>query len=805
MRTLDVELQNALGNNSPAYYKRVYLYRRTWTGTAYVDDTVIDISDYVLEISPIKWKLDKEGYGEWTLDNATLTLSNGKNEFKQGNTDGFFGANKIFFKSKIVIKAGVKFDDGTESIDYVFTGFVSEEPDYQTSDRKVSVAISGHMALFSEISAEAVSTASLNWLAGSDSGTVFTTTDFGVSEDITVKKGTTTAGPSAATELLPDKDYSVSQTNDIALGAKVTLVQALLSGQSLWVSYKYWYQNKTIEWVVGQVCAAAGITSISISPATFSNDVRNVFSAVDKTDFDLGTYVNTECYNDDVRVADPGYYTPFNTWAITENPHNATLTQADGSAGLDLGVGGSNGWHTIRNDQTNANGVWIFRGYDFTFKYLHFISDTGDRTTTSGYALEYTGVAHYPFKLWRYDAGAATLLWTCPKVSFTYPIFKVRISRDTNNTFRIYLNEYNSPADSWGIYGTIADATHTTSTYVIATMNYTGGLSPGAALIKIEGWTATYEAYYLSPVIDGTASLTYWGKLTMSQYIPSDETYKTEVREGDDGTTWGAWQEVGSSGDMGVTKRYAQLKWSSIYCYGGTLGEWEVDYYSSQITIPLVDMSGLTCMDALEQLAGMCCYEMGFDSNDIFFFRPRTNTLSAVAVLNKNNIAEVSNVTDGVDRVYNSVKVSFGGYEKICDSVSEAETPPTSVDKYGTKELEISSSNFLPAANVDLAYAIAPTVYDYTAEPRRRAAVVAKYNMTLELGDKVSVKFEEPDVWRAWLWGDPDIIYGMSDVVYYDEDYAYGKLSLFGLDMRIEGVEFDLEAWTTTYDLVEVL
>ncbi|NLO90836.1 MAG: hypothetical protein GX410_02420, partial [Elusimicrobia bacterium] len=93
MRTLSSALSNGLQSAAPRYFKRAELFPRVWNGTAYEYGPAADITDCLLSVTPIKWKLDGEGYGVWNYSNCTLTLRNDRGQFREGNAAGVFGAS----------------------------------------------------------------------------------------------------------------------------------------------------------------------------------------------------------------------------------------------------------------------------------------------------------------------------------------------------------------------------------------------------------------------------------------------------------------------------------------------------------------------------------------------------------------------------------------------------------------------------------------------------------------------------------------------------------------------------------------
>ena len=836
MRTLTADAIKILNSRNPAYFKRIFLAVRKWSGTAYTYDTEIDITDDVVEISALKWKLDSDGYNEWTFSNVSLELKNNKNQYKAGNTLGYFGTDKVIFKSKIRIKAGVLLPDDSEDLTYLFTGFIKTEPTYNTDDKTVTISLSSHLSLFQDANAENISTTVTDELLGSDSGTEFTTANNGVGIISELKKGTTAGGAAAATILNPSTDYTTSDLSKKDIPAKITLKNALIAGQSLWVTYKYWYQDKTLEWIVAELCTEAGITSTSISPAIFENDAQSIYTQSTAAQFDAGTDSDTDHTSGDVYISktfmsSENEISP--SWTVDETPTNGTWVYPHTTpSGIAItGTLTLNGWASAHTAQPNATGTWAVRcnASNASFFDFHFISSTGNRTNSNGYMIRATtsgGTAPtITLGLYTVTNGTASLLQSkyfyIPTSGYFY---EYRVSRNSDYEFHIVAAGYtgggerlNFDLGSFGVH-----ATHTTSQYLIVArecVNETpGGTYYGFTANEIRyddkimtGYGDYYpDAYYLSETIDGTASLTHWGNIATEESKPvGTSTYIYIRSKAAIGDAWGDWELMPVAGNIATTNRYVQFKWQAYadtsQVFSPLLASWTVYWYTDAITIPLVNMSGKNCLSILEDLAEMVSYEIGFDGSDIFFFRPRTSTISPVEILDKDKIISLETITDGSDRLYNTVRVTFGDYEKISDSVSEGETSPTTLEQFGVVELSISNSNLLPSENVNLAYAVAPTVYKYTNGLRRRATLSLKFLMALELGDSVKINYEESTILRLWKWGDTFVQYGNADYIWYNSAYASGLLSLYDVDMRVEGIEFDLEKWQMKLNLVEVI
>jgi len=661
MKTLEAAVLNTFNSAKPSYFKKVYLCRRVWNGSAFSYEEAADITSEVVEIGKIQIKLDTEAYNKWTYSNCALTLRNDRNQWLPGNPDGYFPDGKCFFNSKIRIVAGIVKPDGTQDPQYIYTGYLTDEPAYYPDAKTVQLLVVDHMSVFAKFNAEDLGTTVTNELLGTDSGTEFTTANAATGLIKKVLRGQTSAGLSSADELDSGTDYSVSNLNEHDTGATITLDTALATGQSLWVTYIYWPTDKTIEWIVAQICSLCGVENTSISAAYLENLAKSTFSQ-DETTFDAdATSVAGTLYN-----LEPGL-------KIVDN------------------------YGTVYLDE-------------------------------NGLRLKITGI-----------------------VSLNGPV----------NTI-----------------------------YKFA--------SPG---------------YYITPTIDGGEKIVRWGKFNANYTVPSGTTAGFSWRESDNGSTWSAWNVVTSGSTVGSTKRYLQLRWEAAmtapkgkYDASPWLFSWSVDYYDTTTTIPVVNFTGLTCESALQSLAEMVAYEIGFDATDTFIFRPRTSGSATVDTLDNAKVSGVDNFSDGLSKLYTRVKADFGDYSATIDPDTQAEAAPNKLAVYGVIEYSVSSGNFIPGAAVNLAESIALTVYNYVKDLRRRAQVGTRFFLHLELGDKVTLEIIPLDLITPWKWGDGSVRYGQpSKAYYYNADWLISRLPLYGKAFRVEGAELDLENWKTTFNLTEAL
>ena len=156
-------------------------------------------------------------------------------------------------------------------------------------------------------------------------------------------------------------------------------------------------------------------------------------------------------------------------------------------------------------------------------------------------------------------------------------------------------------------------------------------------------------------------------------------------------------------------------------------------------------MTGLTVGEAIAQLAQMVSYEIGFNQDGVFFFRPRSASYTAIE-LSPNQLIDVSTHSADIEDFANRISVSFGQFSSIVDDNTEGKSHPNSIDTYGIHEKEISDSNLIPADNVDISYAVALSNYGVLSQLGYTARVECVPFLELELGDKIRVNSQNTEI-----------------------------------------------------------
>lgn len=833
MQTVSAELVSEQARNSGLqYYRVVELYRRYWNGSAMAWDAAVDISAYVFKVSTAKWKLDRRGFTEWKSPSFQVEVDDRHNFWGKGERTGIWreglsGTHTYYPElSRVRVRMGQVLPDGTREDLYCFGGLISRPIYPRDGQYQATIYCAGMEEILKRKSAEGLSTAVANELLGSNSGTVFTT-DFpgAAAKDFVVKKGSTAGGAAAATVQIPDTDYTLASTDTYQVAAEVTLASALSSGQSAWASYKYWYADKDLSWIVEQLLILAGISSYSVSATNFSGSVGNTWTQSSKADFDAGTLTNidTDYINGSFRkkwfVFDDfsdGDFTSDPQWLAMNSGSQTNYTGWSVSGGKLVAATPTYG---LRASSGKVRGSWEFEAYpssgylrvNFCCK-VRVIGYTPHWDRMIGYYLKVdsaTGIADLRYVS---SAGSDTSLGTA-SVSIGASDY-YRVSRDASGVFHVYRNGNNTPIitatentlgetdnlNLWCLQSTVG-ATFSNLRWSPSVITPSGGASSTATPVSV------------SQVLDANGG-TAWGSMSYN-YAPDSGTITIETwssdsstfASGNDPAGYVALSEAGLI--LSAVKRYLKVR-ITLNCLAGhnyttpEVQDYTVTYYTATTTIPLVNLTGMSVYTAIQECAKYPCYEIGFTAAESFFYRSRTtSTAPVLRISSQTNLARELSFGTGEDRVYNSITATFGVYSVKVDSVSKGEAEPSSLTLYGEKQFSISSS-LLPKQSANIAESAAGAIYDYTHLPRKNAEVELKSLIQYEIGDAVTYEREHKK--GRWKWGDMDRAWGRSsdpDFVWHDDPAAAG----WDYTMRIEGIEFDSDPKNpkVRHELVEIL
>ena len=773
MQPITNDLQTALNSQNPRYIKKVLLYPRGWDAQRqeYIFAAPLDITRYILEMSPVKSKLDNEAYSQWNTANASITLSA---EFSLPQGAALHGAKAEFF-------SGCALETGQKELIKIFRAFALEEPTEREMGRTITLNLSGELARLALCPAQDISMLAQYELLGQDEGNNFTTANPAVGAVIEVRRGPLSEGPQSAAVLKEEDAYQISSLNQHRQGAALKLTHPLQNGEGLWITYRHWHTDESLDWIALQIAQTAKSESWDIDEISFEETVEHRFAQPSLQSFAEGAFEYAVLENGLIKPAQGFMQTVDYTWAVAEKPAGVSFNFTPNSIALD-----GNNFATVASGWGSGNdsayGTWEFQcavpwGEDERqFKY--FISSTNNRTTTNGYCISEVRIGTiWTSILYRVDNGVRVAIHQTVLNLNVVGQYRYRISRGPGGEFRIQIRYINGPG--WHNFGHVCtDNTHKTSAYFgvvfyfsAANMVFDISHSPLAATGH-----GDYPpvCVYTSPVIDGTTALEAWGNFSIREQSGAGCSSLTYVRVKEDiSSPWGQWAAISDGNTIADTPQFAQFKWVGCsdlqQLTAPALESWGISWQARNINIAVVNMAAMTCLDVLQELAKMSGFKIGYDYDGKFLFKKRVQSAPCVT-LTKHEIIEIETLSPGASKMYNRVAVNFGPYSRVIDCKILGDARPDLIDSYGVRTLDISSAALLPAQNANLARALAPGIYQQACRLKKRAAAVVKFLPYLELGDVVNI--------------------------------SYGQF--LNAQMQIEGIELNLETWQMRLDLAEV-
>ncbi len=783
MKTLSQSLISALNNQAPVYTKKFLLYTRTWQSETetYTFSNPQDITKYILENSKIKWKLDNEGYSVWNNAVLNLTLGNQNNSFDETNT--FWAGAKI----EVYTSAKTIADSNNEEVK-IFQGFVLEGPIYDKENRTLNLSLTGQLALLDTFSAKDLTqTVEIETLTPTQDNPTrkFTTQNNAVSEIVAVYQGATQDGFENATLLKAQNDYTVSDLSQYKQPATIKLNTDLPRTDTLWCTYRYYYTDKTCEWIAGEIADICAAPSRQIDPVFYSSTIEANYNCPTYNDFNEGTLNALQVNNNTLELEDNFLKDTDYTWTTVSAPNNQTITITPSSI---LVIGPQMmpiGREAIfRATANQAYGTWEAEvsaaDEDDIFQYNYFISSSDNLANTNGYVLSFEYSYDYIyFNLSRITNGQETLIkqWYY-QTARNMLRFRYRITRDFNGTFQIWFKNITS-GSSWAsvIGGTCQDNTYTTSNYQFFRMKGYGGNNvynyQTSPLVSTGSGTLSPNGTYLSPVIQTGTNFKNWGKLTFQQTLNNGSANFYMRFKNEDEDTWSDWENISNNQSITSAKNCAQLKWeahsNTTQTQSPVLSSFILTWEVSGVNIAIVQTKDMSCLDVMKELATLSGYQIGFDSNGKFLFLNRSLNTTPCLTLETKDIISLESLDSGLNKLYTSVKVQFGEFAYQVDPFILNEERPNIIDKYGVKELTLSSA-FLPAQNANLARAAAPDIYARACIKKQRIALICKFLPQIELGDILQINYAP----------------------------------FLTVTAEVEGLEFDLTNWQLRLDLTEV-
>lgn len=827
MKTVTQKFVDAQTQPNVRVIRQVAYKRRYWSPTtgAYIWESswnVLNEGTDVVRVSPVVWTLDLTQIASFKASSVTVTLRNEQNQWGAENPFGYFGqdaTSPLFgyepYFTKVQIRAGLWYADGTTELLNLFTGVATE---YLVESAKglVQVQVTGEQALLTNANAELVSTNSGVETLGTGNGvtTIFTTAHNGVGIFLFV-------WTSANTTPRAGIDYTISQLNDPLNPGKITFTAAPANTVTIYAIYLYWQQSQKFETLVTNLLNQAGIPggNQQVSSVIFPSNIINTHTWQTQADWQGGsslTAIDTTSIVDSIEYQ----YGSAQTWNTSTSGWTTNLVGGDtfttsSSKNVLSTIGHAGNDSLVYRASTTTVGDWIISftgaiGASQNLKLNIFLmggTDNGAGALNNTYYIGINFGGNGVGSVFLHRTGALYLAGAYPTGGVPgNSAHVVRVRRNGNGLFSVYFNGT--------LLGTVTDTTYTTSTNFGYAFDITGIIG-ATSTVTFDTSTALNVptssdglGTWISAAVDFGATPTSWANLTSSQSLNGGAvTYSTAASP--DNITYDAYVVV-SAGIIGSTlRRYLKVK-SIIDITNGdpVIAAISIWAFTTSTTVALANFTQQTCYDAIASLAQFANYEFGFDGSENFFFRPRKSSNTPMMFLGKTNYlkAVLSRVT-GYDRVMSDVLATYGSYSFDANDDGKANVSPLA--RFGYIRNQINGGSLLISADANVAQGVSLTNFIYYGKNRRRYKVQTTFLPQLDISDVVQITFDDWQPIPGWFLGDPTknlqspTAAGVTPTSL--QLYGAGQQTVYKVNCKVIGQRIDTESWDCEYDFEEVL
>lgn len=678
------------------------LYRNKWdsVNNKYaLEQTPIDISALIAKPNTLSMTLDVNEVAQYNANNVTLTLSDTKNYFVEGTPNSYFPEGYQIYGSRIVLYYGT---DGVNRTP-LFTGVIKDLPTHKPENYQVDVKLVSPLEMLKDIEAkdfsDKVTGETLTYKStDSDGHRIYWTTGTGV--------GGFDAVYANGTKLFEGVDYETDQLNALGLPAIVTIINADYYASTITADYYTWKTGLTVEQIVAGLVGVAGYDSGTedIRNVVWNTDVQGEGAVSGTADFTIGYAPNGNSYT---YRGSSYFWNSFSsgTTALRYNkfPNNFKINF---KLYPPWWVSSSNYFYQIGQFSNGnlLNGFSIARFYSGGDKVRVSKVTNGNYSTVGelNFAFEY----NLPVEITKQGTS----------ITFSFPAGSCSSTVD----FDINSTTYNEKINN-----------QTTRTVPIVVGYVLTDTSNGAML--------SYDGVMFSPATISTPGGAVWKNFTATLSNQSS-VYALQYRTSEDAVSYDSWQGASIGVNLGVSARYIQfaLQITTPAVNTNILNALIVYLGSSSLILRLVNLSGLTVLEALQDFALISGYEFGVDRQGVFFFRPRVSSTTPTYILDHEEIVKVDTVKKNLSDFFTKLTLTFA--QVPLEFYANTGERPTLVDKYGIINKEIDKPDIVNYDNPELAQAIGPQLLEvYSALPNI-IQVTGKLNLSLELGDIVSLR-----------------------------------------------------------------
>lgn len=854
MLTLALATQEVLARRGRNYRWQVSYRRRYWNVDTqeFLDEaafTVLDRSE-VKSVGETRDQLDRAGLNEWRSSNVSITLSNTDNKWSDKNPFGLFKADavaRLGYEPQLMefkVDSFFVHDDGTESQPLTYFLGRASAFDQYPGDGTVQITIESNHILYKRTSADKVSISvpeePLVGVVDGINKTFFTSLN-GVGR-VNITRIRPNASP-----LRPGIDIQISQLDIHNQPAKIEFTNAptAVSSDAPRAQYERWLLDQKIEELVKKQGEASGIPRVEqdIQGVVFSQQVINTRLYTTQADWRAGATrqnIDTETTADQWTRAwfllddfSDGDFTANPTWTIQASPVGWSTSILGGAltARATKPMFGSE--HRINVPFTKAYGTWAFSHL------TEFVNGPGTdnqsrirfifNSPSSYYQLKFSfnPASINPTVTFESSSGVLASLGSVLNGAFHDWV----ITRSNTGEFKIYLKASGAP--SFTLMATVTDNSITTSGFFefsnenfptgsTAVSNFSGRLlyiywGPGLldpTNVNVPAVNNS-SALWQNVEIDGTAGLINWISAVTTANLAVGTSVIVETAtapEDPPGSglpgTFEAFTAVGPSGQVLSThQRFLRARIQLVTTPYPTFDtptvlDSSVLWVTASTTIKLANFqSPKTAFQAVSELAEIAGYEWGVSTRTGRpFFRQRSDSRVPNYTVRLSSLKDFQRITDGVDRVFNIVRVTYGQYDRLVTPQTQLDPRPHSRDKYYDKPLNVTGGSILINPDADIATGLSRFYFERFKLPRRRFELVIDFAPHLELSDVVLMLIGDKLPNPPWFIGDTAEHLGDRSIHLYGE----AQQSAYNILGKVLSLRHSKATMTTGLELEEI-
>lgn len=707
MITLPSGLNNFMRGQDLAGLKPfALLYRNKWDSVNNkfkLEDTPIDISDLIAKPNTLSMTLDVNEVAQYNANNVTLTLSDTKNYFVEGKPNSYFPEGYQIYGSRVVLYYGT---DGLNRTP-LFTGVIKELPTHKPENYQVDVKLVSPLEMLKDIEAkdfsDKVTGESLTYKStDTDGNRIYWTTGTGVGGFDSVYAN--------GTKLFEGIDYETDQLNALDLPAVVTIINSDYYSATITADYYTWKTGLTVEQIVAGLVGLAGYNSgdEDIRNVTWKTSVRNrIFT-------DILAAFQFKKDNNDLIYGYNEYYVDYGQTRNVFLGNNFRIK-------FDMDIQPRSGYTHSTMDYSFGNGINTTTGRPYNgFLIAYDINWTSELVNNRLHVYWYSNGEIIYRDIVTQDVRVESPV-SC-QITINNDTCNIILSNNSGELLNVTRDFYfdknqerfgKSPNSSYQNY--TVDVTANSLTYRVTDFLQKNGFvtlpySTGDIGI-LAGFFATFE--------------------------DTNTQYDAYYRISSDLQTWSDWTPISTGADIGQSGLWFQfyLVEKNIF---SDISNIYFEVLSSTLELPIVNLSGRTVLESLQDFALISGYEFGVDRQGVFFFRPRVESTTPVYVLDHSEIVKVDTVKKNLSNFFTKLTLTFA--QIPLEFYANTGERPTPVDRYGIINKEIDKPDIVNYDNPELAQAIGPQLLEvYSAMPNI-IQVVGKLNLALELGDIVSLR-----------------------------------------------------------------